>query len=195
MMHIMSRFLLSMALGLALFGCASVVKVAPGEALIGERMRVPSDAAWNQFAGNVGASNAAALWTREGLAIDQVNFYVGLKDGGLLATAGKDQRPLTFKATMQPHEVVALFESFYSRDGSSFTLDKLETTDFLGQRGWRAQYTIVRKVDDVRLAGSAWATVRGGELFAITFTAPTLWFYPRQLPLVESLAAAARLKG
>ena len=180
--------------GLALGGCAQVVKISPGHAVIAERMGVPTDAAWNQFGGQFGGSNAAALWTREGLTIDQLNFYVGLKDGDLLAAnPGKDRRPLAFKTTMQPHEVVALFEALYTRDGSTFKLDKLEANEFLGQPGWRAQYTVVRKFDDVKLAGSAWATVRNGELFAITFTAPSVGFYGRQIAKVEQVASAARL--
>lgn len=180
---------------LALAGCAQVVRVNPGEAVIAERIGVPTDAAWNQFGGQFGGSNAAALWTREGLTIDQLNFYVGLKDGDLLAAnPGKDRRPLAFKATMQPHEVVALFEALYTRDGSSFKLDKLAATDFLGQPGWRAQYTVVRKFDDVKLTGSAWATVRNAELFAMTFTAPSVGFYARQIAKVEQVATAARFK-
>jgi hypothetical protein len=191
----MKEFLLVLAFAALLGGCAQVTKIGPGEATVGERIGVPVDSGWNQFGGQFGGSNAAALWTTEGLAIDQLNFYVGVKDGGLIAAnPGKDQRPLAFKATMQPHEVVALFEAFYSRDGSSFKLDKLEPTEFLGQRGWRAHYTVVRKFDDVKLSGSAWAAVSGGELFALTFTAPTLGFYPRQIAKVERVAAAARLK-
>lgn len=191
----MKKPILAFVLAFALTGCAVVTKIGPGEAVIAEKIGVPVDSGWNQFAGRFGGSNAAALWTNEGLTIDQLNFFVGMKDGDAIAApAGKDQRPLAFKATMQPHEVVALFESFYTRDGSSFKLDKLEATQFLGQRGWRANYTVVRKVDDVKLAGSAWATVRSGELFAMTFTAPSIGFYPRQLAKVEQVAAAARFK-
>lgn len=191
----MQRHLLALALAALLSGCAVVTKIGPGEAVIAEKVSVPVDSGWNQFAGRFGGSNAAALWTHEGLTIDQLSFYVALKDGEVIAPpVGKDQRPLTFKGTMQPHEVVALFEAFYTRDGSSFKLDKLEPTDFLGQRGWRANYTVLRKVDEVKLAGSVWATVRAGELYAITYTAPSIGFYPRQLPRVEKVASAARFK-
>lgn len=191
----MKKILLSLTLALLLVGCAQVTKIGPGEAVIAEKIGVPVDSGWNQFGGQFGGSNAAALWTTEGLAIDQLNFFVGVKDGALIAAnPGKEQRPLAFKATMQPHEVVALFEAFYTRDGSSFKLDKLEVADFLGQRGWRAQYTVVRKIDDVKLSGSAWATVRSGELFALTFTSPSIGFYPRQIAKVEKAALAARFK-
>lgn len=192
----MKKIAISLVLAALLAGCAQVTKIGPGEAVIAERIGVPVDSGWNQFGGQFGGSNAAALWTTEGLAIDQLNFFVGVKDGDLIAAnPGKEQRPLAFKATMQPHELVALFEAFYTRDGSSFKLDKLEATEFLGQRGWRAQYTVVRKVDDVKLAGSAWATLRNGELFALTFTAPSVGFYARQVAKVEKVAAAARFKN
>ncbi|MDP1692435.1 MAG: hypothetical protein Q8L49_10895 [Burkholderiaceae bacterium] len=191
----MNKLLLSFAFVALLGACAQVTKIGPGEAVIAERIGVPVDSGWNQFGGRFGGSNAAALWTSEGLAIDQLNFYVGVKDGDLIAAnPGKEQRPLAFKATMQPHELVALFEAFYTRDGSSFKLDKLEATEFLGQRGWRANYTVVRKFDDVKLSGSVWATVRGGELFAMTFSAPAVGFYARQIAKVEKAAAAARFK-
>lgn len=181
-------------LGLMLLGgCASVVKVGPGDVVVGERLAVPLEAAWNQFPG--ASPGPAAQWTVDGLPIDLLAFYVGIKDGApIVAQAGTSQRPLVFRASMQPHEVVALFESLNTRDGSSFTLDRLEPVDFLGQRGWRAQYTVVRKFDDVRLSGSAWGAVRDGQLFAITFAAPALGFYPRLLPRVEKIAATARLR-
>jgi hypothetical protein len=191
----MKRTLLVLFTALTLAGCANVVRVAPGEAVIGERVRVPVDSAWNQFAPPHVAGKATALWTQDGLTIDQLNFYVGLKDGDELAAAQSDkQRALVFRTAMQSHEVVALIESLYTRDGSTFKLDKLEATDVLGQRGWRANYTVVRKLDEVRLAGSAWGTVRNGELYAMTFSAPAVGFYPRLAPKVEQVVAAARFK-
>ncbi len=192
----MHRLLLALTLALLIGGCAQVTKIGPGEAIVGERIGVPVDSGWNQFGGQFSGSNSTALWTTEGVAIDQLNFYVGIKEGGVIAAnPGKDQRPLAFKASMQPHEVVALFEAFYTRDGSSFKLDKLEATEFLGQRGWRVQYTVVRKFDDVKLSGSAWGAVRGGELFAMTFTAPAVGFYARQIGRIEKVAASARFKS
>ena len=180
---------------LLLASCASVVvtKVSPGDAVVGERMTVPIEAAWNQFPST--SPGPAAQWTVEGFPIDRLAFYVGVKDGAPIAPpGGPNQRPLVFRATMQPHEAMALFEALYTRDGSSYVLDRLDPVDFLGQRGWRAQYTMVRKFDDVRLSGSAWGTVRDGQLFVLTFSAPALGFYPRLLPRVEKIASLARLR-
>ena len=192
----MKKLLGLLSIAVLLAGCAAAVKVGQGEAIVAERIGVPTDAAWNQLRGGFTGTNSAAVWTTEGLTIDQVNFFVGVKDGGALAqNAGKEQRPVNFKASMQGHDLATLFESFYTRDGSSFKLDKLEPVNFLGQSGWRTQFTLVRKFDDVKLTGTIWATVRNGELFAITFAAPTLGFYPRLAPKVEQIAAGARFKG
>ncbi len=71
---------------------------------------------------------------------------------------------------------------------------KLEPADFLGGKGFRFRYTVVRKADDVRLSGVAWGTVRDNELFALTFTAPRAGFFARHEKRVEEIARSARLK-
>jgi hypothetical protein len=195
-MTTMKRLLSILVLAALLGGCAAVSKVGPGDTVVGDRLAVPTDTAWNQLGGQFSGTTATAVWTAEGLTIDQLRFFVGVKDGDALApNNGKEQRPLNFKAAMQGHEIASLFEALHTRDGSSYTLDKLEGTTFLGQRGWRVQYTSVRKFDDVKLSGVVWAAVRDGQLYAMSFSAPALAFYPRLAPRVEKIAADARLKG
>jgi hypothetical protein len=138
------------------------------------------------------------LWTNEGFTVDALQFYVGLKDGELIAPTPKEpkgQRDLAFKSGMQAAEIVALFQSLWTRDGSAFTLDKLEPAPFVGEQGFRFEYTLVRKLDEVRLQGVAWGAVRQGELFAITYAAPRLAFFPRYKAQVEAIAASARVRS
>jgi hypothetical protein len=182
---------LVLGLVLVLAGCANVAKVGPGDTVVADRLAVKLDAAWNHV--NV-PGLPGVVWTQEGLALDALQFWVGVKDGQPLAPAGKDQRPLTFRATMEPQELVALFQGAMSRDGSTFTLDKLEPATFLGGKGFRFQYTLVRKSDEVKLSGVGWGAVRGSELHAMTFNAPRLAFFPRHVAKVEQVAANARLK-
>lgn len=193
------RILVALATVVVLAGCAApITKVGAGPVVLAERMNVQGDAAWNQLPAHLsGQAPATATWTVDGLGLDTMNFYVGVKDGTQMGTMpqGKDARQIVFKAAMQPHEVVTIFGNLYSRDGSSFTLDKLESAEFLGGRGFRFQYTVVRKVDEVKLSGLGWATVRGGELHAMTFTAPQKGFFPRHVTKVEKIAATAALKG
>lgn len=182
------------ALAAVLAGCASVSKVNTGEAIVKERLAVSVDVAWNQF--EHGLTDRTPTWTVEGITIDALQFYVGIKHGELIAPTpreGKGVLPLTFKAEMQPADVVALYQGLWTRDGSAFTLEKLEPASFVGQNGFRFEYTLIRKGDDVRLRGTAWGAVRNRELFLINYHAPRLGFYPRHIAQVEKLAASARV--
>jgi hypothetical protein len=180
-------------LAAALAGCANVTKIESGEALVGNRVQLSLPGAWNQL--SLGQLGPTAVWTNDGIFVDLLSFFVGVKDGAALAPpTGKEQRPLTFRASMQPHEVVGLFEGWYRREGNTFQLDRLQPTEFMGGAGWRFDYTVVRKFDDVELQGVGWATVRNGELHAMTFTAPRLGFFARYEQPVGRIAASARLR-
>ncbi|MEW6706599.1 MAG: hypothetical protein AB1430_17255 [Pseudomonadota bacterium] len=192
----MKKLALTLVMAAVLAGCAAPpTKVGPGESQVG-RLALKVDGSWNQMPAmlNVGS---ATVWTREGLQIDRLLFWSGVKDGEALVPAGPNaqgQRPQLFKATMQPHELVALFESAYSADGSLFTLEKLEPADFAGQKGLRFEFSVARKSDDVRLSGVAWAVVSNSELHALAYTAPRVVFFPRHVGQVEQIARSVRLK-
>ena len=159
-------------------------------------MAVTIDSSWNQF--NPAHPTPSTLWTIDGITVDSLRFYAGLKDGEVIepnTVHAKDARPLMFKSSMHPDEIVALYQGLYSRDGSAFMLDKLEPAEFVGAKGFRFQYTVVRKLDDVKLSGIAWVAVREGQLYAMTYTAPRLAFFPRYAPRVEQIAKSARLKA
>ena len=190
----MKKLLAAGVLLLVLAGCANVSKVAEGDAMVANRVALHLDTAWNQV--NLPNQSSVTTWTMDGVTVDLLQFYVGVKDGQQIGAAPvKDQRPLNFKAGMLPHEIVSLFEGLYSRDGSSFTLDKLEPAEFMGEKGFRFRYTVVRKFDDVKLSGTAWGAVRNQELFVMTYTAPRAGFYPRYVSRVEQIAKSARLKS
>ena len=53
---------------------------------------------------------------------------------------------------------------------------------------------LVRKSDEVLLRGVVWGAVHQGQLFAITYSAPRLAFFPRGIAAVEKLVATARLR-
>jgi hypothetical protein len=191
----MRKLLLLFAI-LLVGGCATVSKVEQGDQAVADRLAVSLQGPWNKFEGIAGFP--VPTWTMEGIWVDRLQFYVGIKDGSpIVPEVGEDgkKRPLTFQASMQPHEVVALFQTLLTRDGSTFTLDKLDPAPFLGGPGMRFEFSIVRKVDDVRLSGFVYARIQNNELFAMLYQAPRLGFYPRLQPQVEKMAQTARLRG
>jgi len=181
---------------LLLAACAQVSKVADGDVVVRERLVVTVDTPWNQFERTM--ADKVPTWTNEGLTIDALQFFVAIKDGELISptpSEPKGQRPLVFRAGMQAAEVVDLFQTLWTRDGSSLTIDKVAPEAFMGGNGFRIDYSRVRKVDEVRLQGVAWGVVHNGELYVIHYSAPRLAFFGRYLPRVEALAKTARARG
>jgi hypothetical protein len=188
------RFVLAVCGIATLAGCAQLSHVASGNVTVKQRLQVTVDRPWNQFE-RVG-NDQTPTWTQEGIHVDALRFYVALKDGELIAPTPnepKGQQPLAFKASMQPNDILALFESYYSRGGSTFSLEKVTPATFMGQPGFSFEFSTVRKSDEVRLRGIGWGAVRNGELYLITYTAPRLAFFPRGVIGAEAIAKSARL--
>lgn len=188
------RIVIALLAAVLAAGCTTVAKVESGEHTVGERLVVNLEGAWNHLTGP--GIGPAHTWTMEGLPIDQLRIYVGVKDGEVVHqpdSSGK-LKNFSFRSSMQPEEIVAMFEGVLTRDGSVFTLGKLEPMSFAGQKGFRFEFSAIRKVDNVRLAGVGYATVFKGELYAMLYAAPQLGFYARHQRSVEHMARSARLK-
>jgi hypothetical protein len=181
---------------LALSGCASVAKIESGDRAIGDRLIVKLDGAWNHI--DAPGMGPAQTWTMEGLPVDQLLLYSGVTDGQVVhaTAAGGDgkRKDFTFRSSMQPDQIAAMFEGMLTRDGSSFRLSKLEPMSFGGLKGFRFEYALTRKVDGVQLSGVGYGAVSRGELFAILYMAPRLGFFARHAPQVERMARSARVK-
>jgi hypothetical protein len=189
------RLVLYILLAAALGGCASAAKVESGPKVIGERLTITLEGEWNHITGpNMGP---AQTWTMEGMPIDQLLIYSGLKDGETVhgASPTGSSKQFNFRSTMQPDEVVSMFEGMMTRDGSTFKLAKLEPYNFGGEKGFRFEYQVVRKVDNVPLLGVGYAAVSKGELFALLYAAPRLTFFDRHKSRVEQIARSARVKA
>jgi hypothetical protein len=192
------KIILTAVIMLALAGCVSVAKVESGDRPIGDRLVVTLDGPWNQLnAPNLGP---AQTWTMEGLPVDQLLLYSGIKNGQVIhaeravSSSGPKPKVFSFRSNMQPDEIVAMFEGMLTRDGSRFELVKLEPAPFGGGKGFRFDYALTRKVDNVQLAGIGYGAVSKGELFAIVYMAPKLAFFPRHVARVEQLCRSARVK-
>jgi hypothetical protein len=73
-------------------------------------------------------------------------------------------------------------------------MTRIEPGQFAGEKGLRFEFSVARKRDDVQLLGVGWVVVRNQELFAATFVAPKLAFFPRLMPMAEAVVKTARVK-
>jgi hypothetical protein len=184
---------LGLAVAVAILaGCAAVTKVETGRATIRDAMTVQVDSPWNRF--ERGVADDTTVWTQEGITVDALQFYAGLKDGDLIAPTPKDlpdPKPLAFKSNMRPEQIAALFEALHTRDGSRFELVTIGPDQFVGTNGFRFEFNVTRKVDEVRLRGVAFGAVKQGKLYLISYTAPRLVFFEKYRPQVEAIARSA----
>ncbi len=192
----MTRLLVTFAILATIAGCASVEKMEAGQHSVGERLQLQLKGAWNHV--NAPGIGPAQVWTMEGLPVDQLLIYSGIKDGEAVhadRSAGDGERKVfKFRATMQPDEIATMFEGMLTRDGSRFQLLKLQPTAFAGNKGFRFDYALTRKADNVQLSGMAYGAVSNGELFAMLYMAPRLAFFSRHAADVEEIAKSASVR-
>lgn len=190
-----SRGLLSILLLVTLAGCVSVEKVGTGQQKLGERMSVQIDGPWNRI--NAPNMGPAQIWTMEGLAVDQLLLYSGIKHGEVIHAETRSDskaKSFSFRSNMQPDEIVSMFEGMLTRDGSRFTLVKLEPSSFGNGKGFRYEFQLVRKISNLPVLGVGYGVVSNGELFSILYFAPRLGFYPRHVATVEKISASTSIR-
>jgi hypothetical protein len=190
---VLARFVLAVLIAV-LTGCTTVAKMESGEQTVGEKLVVHLEGAWHHV--NAPGIGPAHTWTMEGLPVDQLRIYVGVKDGETVHqpdSSGK-LKNFSFRSSMQADDVVAMFEGVLTRDGSVFKLGKLEPMSFAGQKGFRFEFSVIRKLDGVQISGVGYGAVIKGELYAILYGAPQLGFFARHQPRVEQMALSAKLK-
>jgi len=192
------RALLPLAL-LALASCAPMVMVAPGPAAVRDDFSVTVDSIWNRltYPGIVFmAPGASEIWTAEGIPLDVLAFYIGVREGDALGRVlERGGKPLaSYRAGMTPHEIVELYEQLVTQDGSAFTLGRLAPHRFGGADGFRFEYALTRKHDGLALSGVAYGAVIGKRLTLMAFTAPRMYYFAKYLPRVEAMAGTAQIK-
>src|SRR5947207_4974239 len=110
------KTLIGLVVVLLLAGCASVAtkKIAAGENTVGERLQVNIDGPWNYI--SAPGMGPAQIWTMEGLPVDQLRIYSGIKDGEVIHdTRNSNQKSFSFRSTMQSDELVSMFEGMLTR--------------------------------------------------------------------------------
>lgn len=191
----MTRLLLVVILTSVLAGCASVRKIESGAVSVGDRLNISIEGNWNHL--DFPAFKPAEVWTMEGVSVDELLIYSGIRDGQAMHpenAAGAKKKDVVFRNTMPLEEVVSMFEALLTRDDSTFRLTKVEPYPFAGRKGVRFEYERIRKADSVVQSGLGFGVIDKGELFALVYLAPRLTFFPRHKARVESMAKSVLVK-
>lgn len=188
----------ALTLALLLAGCGDYVLVPPGRAIVVAKaaMSVTPDRAWNRN-GGMGPGKRAESWTLDGPMLNDLTFYGGIGDGEtLFREVDKSEAPLSrFAAGMSAPEVAELLERSYrvATGTTLFTLDALAPAPLAGEAGFVMRYRFTLPGDDVARRGEARGVVVGGRLYLLTYEAPAIHYFERDLAAFRAVADSARL--
>ncbi len=150
---------------------------------------------WNRLGGRLGRN--AEAWTLDGHSLNDLIFYTAIPTGKtLFREVDKKNKPLPqFNPSMLAPDVAALFESSYriANSTSLFTVDSIEPATFAGKPGFRFAYSFTVQDEEVRRAGEATGAIINGQLYMITFEAPKIHFFDRNIADYRALVATAKV--
>lgn len=160
---------------------------------VGLAITPPND--WNRLGAKIGRN--AESWTLDGLSLNDLSFYAGIEEGKpLFREVDKKNRPLPkFTASMLPTDIVSLFEGSYrvAAGTSLFEIGTVEPIMFAGKPGVRFAYSFVQQGEEVRRKGEGSGAIINGKLYLVTFEAPAIYYFDRDIARYRILVGTARV--
>jgi len=172
--------------------------IVPGQpvAVAKSTLTVVPSREWNKLGARPGRNTES--WTLDGAPLNEVTFYGGIEnDRTLFREVSKKEKPLPrFAATMLLTDIPALVESSYriALDTPLMRIAAAEPAELAGNKAIRFRYVFTLPEEEVERQGEAVATIVDGRLYMLSFEAPTIHFYDRDLPSFRALVATARLQ-
>lgn len=195
MTRVSAKFVLAAAMTVALAAPLQAGRLKPAGTPVTvakSTLTVTPDQAWNKGARPGRLSEA---WTLDGLSINELTFYGGILDNTtLFREVNKTEKPLPrFSKTMLAPDVAQLFESSYrvALSTSLMTIDSIEPATFAGNQGFKFTYSFAVQ-DEVKRKGEARGAIIGGKLYMITYEAPRIHYFDRDLASFQKIADSAR---
>lgn len=150
---------------------------------------------WNQLGSRIGKKTET--WTLDGEYLNDVTYFGGIEPGNpLIRERSKTREPLPkFTQTTLLAEVPELLErtSRAYRHSGSFQVTSVDVIRFLDHDGVSFAYQFTDE-DQLTRRGEGRATIVEGKLYMITFEAPRLSYFAKNIADFRQLADSATLK-
>jgi hypothetical protein len=188
---------ITLAIGLAvsapLYAAGRLKTANVAVAVARSNLVVTPDRAWNRGARPGRLSEA---WTLDGLSINELTFYGGIVEGKtLFREVDKINAPLPkFSKTMLAPDVASMMESSYriALQTPLMQVDTIEPATFAGAQGFKFTYHFTF-ADEVKRLGVARGAIIDGKLYMVTYEAPGIHYFGRDLEGFTKIADSAKL--
>lgn len=160
----------------------------------GSALKVVPARDWNQL--SIKPGKKAETWTLDGEQLNDVTFFGAIGSGEpLIRERSKKRDPLPkFTRETLLVEVPELLERTYrtAKRISQFNVVNSVPATFLGREGIQFAYEYTDE-DKLTRKGEARASIIGGKLYMVTYDAPRLHFFDKQVQDFRALADSALL--
>lgn len=195
----MTRIFGALALSLSLLAAPALGNslVAPGPRSKIARSSISATPAheWNKLSFRGGKK--VEVWTIDGDELNKVTFYGGVPVGEpLFREADKRDAPLPrVTANMLITDIPTILESSYrvQLGTSQMSIDSQEPALLGGHKGIRFTYSFVRQSDEVQRKGEAIGAFVQGRLYLVTYEAPAIHFFDKDVEKYRQLAATLKI--
>ena len=197
MKHLGSFALALAALAMAVPASAGWRQVDAGTArkVSDGNLYVTASGDWNRS--TVDTGKRGETWTRDGAMLNDLSFFGKIKPGeSLFKTNNKKRRPLPlFEADFLPTDIVDWYRDTANivLGGSLFTVGEVRPAMLAGHPGVHFAFAYTGG-DNVERLGEVRAAVIDGRLYLITFDAPRLHYFGRDIDAVRAIMDSARLQ-
>ena len=160
--------------------------------VVGSDITVVPQVAWSQATNK---TSFGQLWTIDGIGLDELRFYTGIRPGApLMPVPGVQQRDLgKYDSSMLPNDVMELLVSTLNKAGhQQIRTEALRPAPFGSLTGFRFDFSFANR-DGLEMKGMALAAQRNGRLDLILFTAPAEYYFERHAPTVERIFASIQI--
>lgn len=157
-------------------------------------LEVTPDEDWNRWTGR--PIKKSEVWTIDGPSLNELYFVAGLAPGETLyRDVAKKDRPLPKLGTnLQLTDIPEFVESStrIALGTSVFEITNVEPATLGGHGAVRFSYEYAIEGSPLRRNGVAIGTVVDGNLNLISFVAPSIFYFERDMPRVEAIFASAQ---
>lgn len=171
----------------------SLVAPGPRAGIAKSRLSASPAGEWNRLSRSEG--KYVETWTLDGDALNKVNFFGGVATGQPLLRQANKNRPLPKVAgNMLITDIPVLLETTYRSQFAvnQMQIDSQEPALLGGRKGIRFTYRFTRADDEVQRKGEAIGAMVDGKLYLVTYEAPTLYFFAKDIEKFRTLAASLK---
>lgn len=144
---------------------------------------------------NLASDGNIQTWTLDGPVLQQVQFFSAIKTGDPLfeaLSADQDKKPPVFDKGMTAIEIRDLYIATRARvHNVNVETTGLRPEKFADGDGFRFEYSFT-DANGIEKQGFVKATTRTDQLYLVDYSAVKLFYYDRDLPLVEQLVNSIR---